>query len=191
MDLTLTIEGRQYGDLSDIPPDIRDSYFPESNVDLKGEIALGKGTVIWGPTKLFGDIRIGDDCLVSSFTEIKANQGPVVIGDRVRMQHGCFIDGPSTVGDGTFLGVKVTLPNDKYPPSRRAAGVRIGKNCIIGNGTIFIPGTSVGDNTVIGSAALVTKDIPPDVLAYGSPARVGPPRSEYDTKKKKWEEETG
>ncbi len=50
--------------------------------------------------------------------------------------------------------------------------VHIGKNCWIGAGAILLPGVSIGDNTVIGAGSVVTKDIPADVLAYGSPCRV-------------------
>lgn len=42
----------------------------------------------------------------------------------------------------------------------------------IGSGCIILPGVSIGDNTVIGAASVVTKDIPANVLAYGVPCKV-------------------
>ena len=50
--------------------------------------------------------------------------------------------------------------------------VHIGKNCWLGAGVIVLPGVSIGDNTVVGAGSVVTKDIPANVVAVGSPCRV-------------------
>ena len=42
----------------------------------------------------------------------------------------------------------------------------------LGGGAIVLPGVSIGDNTVVGAGAVVTKDLPPDVVAVGNPARI-------------------
>lgn len=54
----------------------------------------------------------------------------------------------------------------------QTAPVIIGKNVWIGGGTIFLPGVTIGDNTVIGAGSVVTKDIPADTIAYGNPCKV-------------------
>ena len=50
--------------------------------------------------------------------------------------------------------------------------VRIGRNCWLGAGVIVLPGVTIGDNTVVGAGSVVTRDLPANVLAVGSPARV-------------------
>lgn len=84
------------------------------------------------------------------------------------------------VGDYTMLGPGVTLASAGHPilPQLREQGyqynapVHIGKNCWLGAGVIVVPGVTIGDNTVIGAGSVVTKDIPANVVAVGSPCRV-------------------
>ena len=58
--------------------------------------------------------------------------------------------------------------------------VKIGKNCWLGAGVVVLPGVSIGDNTVIGAGSVVTKDIPANVVAVGTPCKVVRPISERD-----------
>ena len=50
--------------------------------------------------------------------------------------------------------------------------VKIGNGCWIGGGVIILPGITIGDGTVIGAGSVVTKDIPDNVVAFGSPCKV-------------------
>lgn len=50
--------------------------------------------------------------------------------------------------------------------------INIGENCWLGAGVIVLPGVSIGDDTVIGAGAVVTKDVPPNVVALGNPCRI-------------------
>lgn len=84
------------------------------------------------------------------------------------------------VGDYTMIGPNVTVATAGHPilPSLREkqyqynASVHIGKNCWLGAGVIIVPGVTVGDNSVVGAGSVVTKDIPPNVVAVGNPCRV-------------------
>ncbi len=84
------------------------------------------------------------------------------------------------VGDYTMFGPNVTVCTATHPvmPELREQSyqynlpVHIGRNCWIGAGSTILPGVTIGDNSVIGAGSLVTKDIPANVVAYGSPARV-------------------
>ena len=58
--------------------------------------------------------------------------------------------------------------------------VHIGENCWIGAGALIMPGVTIGDNSVIGTGSVVTKDIPANVVAYGNPCRVAREISEPD-----------
>ena len=84
------------------------------------------------------------------------------------------------VGDYTMFGPNVTIATAGHPilPELREkayqynAPVHIGKNCWLGAGVIVLPGITIGDNVVIGAGSVVTKNIPDNVIAVGSPCRV-------------------
>lgn len=92
-----------------------------------------------------------------------------------------FVDDANIyIGDGTMIAPNVTIIAASHPisPKLRAEGygcnepVHIGKNVWIASNVTILPGVHIGDNSVIGAGAVVTKDIPENVLAVGSPARV-------------------
>lgn len=92
------------------------------------------------------------------------------------------------IGDYTMIGPNVTIATAGHPilPELREktyqfnAPVHIGRNCWLGAGVIVLPGVTIGDNTVIGAGSVVTRDIPSDVVAVGSPCRVLRPIGEHD-----------
>lgn len=92
------------------------------------------------------------------------------------------------IGDCTMLGPNVILATAGHPicPELREQAcqfnlpIRIGHNCWLGAGVIVLPGVTIGDNSVIGAGSVVTKDIPANVVAVGSPCRVLRPINERD-----------
>lgn len=92
------------------------------------------------------------------------------------------------IGDDVMIGPNVTIAAAGHPlhPALRSKGlqynkpVTIGAGAWIGAGSIILPGVTIGENAVIGAGSLVTKDIPADVLAVGSPCRVVRPIGEED-----------
>ncbi|MBR3767044.1 MAG: sugar O-acetyltransferase [Clostridia bacterium] len=92
------------------------------------------------------------------------------------------------VGDFTMIGPNVTIATAGHPilPSLREKAyqfnipVHIGRNCWIGAGAVILPGVTIGDNTVIGAGSIVTKDIPPNVVAVGNPCKVLRSINEHD-----------
>ena len=89
-------------------------------------------------------------------------------------------DGEIYVGDRVMFGPNVTLATASHPldPKLRGRGlqynreIHIGENCWICAGVTILPGVTIGRNTVIGAGSIVTRDIPENVLAVGSPCRV-------------------
>jgi maltose O-acetyltransferase len=85
-----------------------------------------------------------------------------------------------TIGDDVQIGPNVQLLTALHPvaagPRRdkweAARPIVIGDNVWLGGGVIVLPGVTIGANTVVGAGAVVTKDLPPDVVAVGNPARV-------------------
>jgi maltose O-acetyltransferase len=87
---------------------------------------------------------------------------------------------PITIGAHCQLGPNIQLLTPTHPiePAPRrdkleaAKPISIGDNVWLGGGVIVCPGVTIGDNSVIGAGSVVTRDIPSDVVAVGSPARV-------------------
>lgn len=94
------------------------------------------------------------------------------------------------VGDHTLFGPNVTVATAGHPvlPELREKGyqynapVKIGKNCWLGAGVIVLPGITIGDNVVIGAGSVVTKDLPDNVVAVGTPCKVLRTVNERDKK---------
>lgn len=84
-----------------------------------------------------------------------------------------------TIGDDVQIAPRVQLVTATHPleagPRRdkweSAAPIVIGDNVWLGAGVIVCPGVTIGANTVVGAGAVVTRDLPPDVVAVGTPAR--------------------
>ncbi|MCH4008271.1 sugar O-acetyltransferase [Companilactobacillus sp.] len=94
------------------------------------------------------------------------------------------------VGDYTLIGPNVTIATAGHPiqPDLRKSGyqynasVHVGKNCWLGAGVIVLPGITIGDNVIAGAGAIVTKNLPDNVVAVGNPARVLREVNEHDQK---------
>ncbi len=92
------------------------------------------------------------------------------------------------IGDYTMIGPNVVIVTAAHPicPELREQGyefnlpVHIGRNCWLGAGVQVMPGVTIGDNSVIGAGSVVTKDVPANVVAVGSPCRVLREIGEYD-----------
>ena len=94
------------------------------------------------------------------------------------------------VGDYTKFGPNVVLATAGHPlcPELRERGyqfnapISIGKRCWLGSGVLVMPGVRIGDGCVIGAGSVVTRDIPPNSLAVGTPCRVLRALDERDRK---------
>ena len=126
--------------------------------------------------------EIGSGCYIEP--PLRANWGGrhVHFGDGVYANFNLTLvdDGDIYVGSRTMIGPNVTIATAGHPicPDLRARNmqfnvpVRIGENVWLGAGAILVPGVTVGNNAVIGAGSVVTKDVPPNVVAAGNPCRV-------------------
>lgn len=126
--------------------------------------------------------EIGENCYVEP--PLHANWGGhhVHFGSNVYVNFNLTLvdDTYIYVGDCTMIGPNVTIATACHPiapePREVAAQynrpVRIGRNVWIGAGAIILPGTTIGDNSVIGAGSVVTHAIPANVVAVGNPCKV-------------------
>jgi acetyltransferase-like isoleucine patch superfamily enzyme len=121
---------------------------------------LGHGTKIRcheGSVEIGAKSVLGQECTISAYQRVSIGQ-QCVIADRVM-----FIDFDHTVTDPE-------LPIRRQGIYKR--DVVVGSNVWIGYGAQILRGVTVGDNAIIGASAVVTRDIPANAVAAGSPARV-------------------
>ena len=92
------------------------------------------------------------------------------------------------IGKRCLIGPNVTISTTGHPiaPEHRGDGmysfpVTIGDNVWIGANTVVLPGVTIGDNSVIGAGSVVTRDIPANVVAFGSPCHVHRPIDAHDS----------
>lgn len=115
---------------------------------------------------------------------------PISIGEKTFINFDCImLDVRSvTIGACCQIATRVQLLTATHPidPHPRKLGweyakpIRIGDNVWLGAGVIVCPGVSIGDDTVVGAGAVVTRDLPSSVVAFGNPARVQRKISERD-----------
>lgn len=121
------------------------------------------------------------DETVTLFPPFTADFGKnITLGKRVFINSGCrFQDqGGITIGDDCLIGHNAVIATLQHgiDPRRRAdlipSPVVIGHNVWLGANVTVLPGVTIGDDSVIGAGSVVSKDIPPGVIAVGAPARV-------------------
>ena len=106
----------------------------------------------------------------------------ISIGDQVFINFNCVILDINAVniGDRSMLGPGVHIYAATHPIDAKTRGsmlefgkpVTIGEDVWIGGGAIICPGVNIGDRSIIAAGAVVTKDVPNDVIVGGNPARV-------------------
>ncbi len=102
----------------------------------------------------------------------------VKIGNRVIIMPGCLMmsAGGITIDDDAQIAANVQLISNNHDLENRmiitCKPVHICRRAWIGAGSTILPGVTVGENSVVGAGSVVTKDVPPDTIVAGNPARV-------------------
>jgi len=145
-----------------------------SNVKLGNNVKFSKFINLYG-------CDIGDETKIGAFVEIQKNAS---IGKRCKISSHTFICEGVTIEDNVFIGHGVMFINDSYPRATVAGGglqteadwkvetTLIKKGASIGSGATILARLCIGENAIVGAGAVVTKDVPPNCIVAGNPARV-------------------
>lgn len=171
------------------------AYPPDRDVDAA--FVLGAGARLRAGTVLYAGSRIGDrfqtghhvvvreESVIGDDVSVWSNS--VVdygcsLGDGVKVHANCYVAQYTRLAAGVFLAPGVTLANDLYPGRSESAAVMtgptIGAGAQIGVNATILPFVAIGEHAIIGAGAVVTRDVPAGMLAYGNPAVVAGPVAE-------------
>jgi len=146
---------------------------------------IGENVKIWHFSYVGDNAEIGDNVSIGSLAHIDYD---VKIGENTRIEGQAYIPPLSRIGKNVFIGPAAVLTNDPYPMCDKMIGVTIEDNAIIGARAVIKAGVTVGKNSVVAMGAIVTKNVPENVVVIGSPASIRYSREEYDKKQRQWKE---
>ena len=147
-------------------------------------VRMGKGVKIWHFAYVGDNTTIGDNVSIGSLAHVDYG---VTIGNNVRIEGQAYIPPLSVIEDNVFIGPAAVLTNDPYPMSGALIGVKVMKGAAICAGAILKAGITVGENSVVGMGAVVVKDVPPNTVVAGNPAKPIYDKAAFDLKRRKWE----
>lgn len=142
-------------------------------------VKLGKDVKIFDFVNLYG-CSIDDYSKVGTFVEIQKNAS---IGKNCKISTHTFICEGVRIEDNVFIGHNVTFINDKYPRSTNVDGSMqtdsdwkvvetwVKKGASIGSSSTILCGLTVGENAIVGAGSVVTRDVPPNTIVAGVPAK--------------------
>ncbi|GMU95867.1 acyltransferase [Ignavibacterium album] len=143
-------------------------------------VKLGENVKIFDFVNLYG-CTIGDNTKIGTFVEIQKN---ATIGKNCKISSHTFICEGVHIGDGVFVGHNVTFINDKIPRAVNPDGslqteadwkleeTFVKNGASIGSSATIMCGVTIGENAIVGAGAVVTKDVPPNTVVAGVPAKV-------------------
>ena len=148
-------------------------------LSITSDVKLGKGVKLSKFINLYG-CEIGDCTNIGAFVEVQKN---AKIGQRCKISSHTFICEGVTIEDNVFVGHSVVFINDTYPRAANPDGALqteadwkvettlVKKGASIGSGAVILSHVIIGENAIVGAGSVVTKNVAPNVIVAGNPAK--------------------
>ena len=143
-------------------------------------VKLGEGVKLSKFINMYG-CEIGDETKIGAFVEIQKNSS---VGRRCKVSSHTFVCEGVTIEDNVFIGHGVTFVNDSYPRATTPDGeiqtetdwkvekTLVKRGASIGSGSTILSNLVIGENAIVGAGSVVTRDVPPNTIVAGNPAKV-------------------
>jgi len=147
---------------------------------IASDVKLGRAVKLSNFINLYG-CQIGDETKIGAFVEIQKN---ATVGRRCKISSHTFVCEGVTIEDYVFVGHGVTFINDSYPRAATPNGnlqtesdwkvekTLVKRGAPIGSGSTILSNLVIGENSVVGAGSVVTRDVPPNVIVAGNPAKI-------------------
>jgi len=157
------------------------NFFAHPTADVSPRAEIGAGTKIWQHCQVREGAVIGRNCILGKGVYVDAG---VKIGDNVKIQNYVSVYEGVTLEDGVFCGPHCVFTNDKLPRAINPDGslktaadwritpILVRQGAAIGANATIVCGVTIGRWAMIGSGAVVTRDVPDYGLVWGNPARL-------------------
>lgn len=149
-------------------------------LSIADDVKLGINVRLSKFINLYG-CSIDDNTKIGAFVEIQKN---ATVGKNCKISSHTFICEGVTIEDNVFVGHGVTFTNDSYPRATNPDGslqtdsdwkvepTTVKKGVSLGSGVTVLSNVTIGENAIIGAGSVITKDVPPNTIAAGNPAKV-------------------
>ena len=151
-------------------------YFIHESSYVDDSVEIGNGTKIWHFSHIQSGSEIGENCSIGQNVNIGNN---VKIGNHVKIQNNVSVYEGIELEDYVFCGPSMVFTNIKLPRSefpQRGSGfyskTLVKKSASIGANATIVCGVTIGEYALIGSGAVITKDVPDYALVIGNPGIV-------------------